>query len=101
GILEPAPLCATHPHSHFVFPDFEVFPALCSRSGILSVHEDEPLSPARRRGLFYALSAACNRCCVRRVECWVCRSAPRVRSLPSGGATRARPQARPSPFVSA
>ena len=36
---------ATHPHSHFVFPDCEVFPALCSRSGILSVHEDEPLAP--------------------------------------------------------
>ena len=32
--------------SHFVFPDCEVFPALCNRSGILSVHEDEPLIPA-------------------------------------------------------
>src|SRR4051812_50146884 len=38
--------------SHFVFPAWRVFPAPCSRSGILSVHEDEPLSPARRRGLF-------------------------------------------------
>ena len=27
----------------------------------------------------------CNWCCVRRVEWWVCRSAPRARSLPSGG----------------
>src|SRR6476659_8252315 len=30
------------------------FPALCSRSRILSVHEDESLSPARRRGPFYS-----------------------------------------------
>ena len=43
--------------SYFVFRELQVFPTLCNQSGILSVHEDEPLSPARRRGLFYARCA--------------------------------------------